>query len=104
VWVVSSRGAAAVAAGPDPFNGSGQYFPAAVGLAALAAILRLRRRQVAPWIVGAALAFGVALLFRTADLAVCGVFPVGTHFLWHVFDGLTVALLLQALARAAPRS
>ncbi len=99
VWVVSSRGAAAVQAGPDPFNGSGQYFPAVVGLIVLAMVLTLRRRAVAPWVVGAAVAFSAALVFRTVDLAVCAVFPVGTHFLWHVLDGVTVALLLQGLAR-----
>ena len=103
VWVASSRGAAAVAAGTDPFNGSGQYLPAAVGLVVLAALLAVRRRAVAPWIVGAAATFSAALVFRTVDLAVCAVFPVGTHFLWHVFDGLTVGLLLQGLVRVPLR-
>lgn len=50
----------------------------------------------------AAAVFAVALAFRTADQAACAVFPAGTHFLWHLLTGLTVALLLLAQARVSP--
>lgn len=29
--------------------------------------------------------FAAALIFRTLDLLVCPFFPLGTHFLWHIF-------------------
>ncbi|TSA45222.1 hypothetical protein D4R52_02900 [bacterium] len=29
--------------------------------------------------------FAAALIFRTLDLFVCPLFPLGTHFLWHIF-------------------
>jgi len=33
-------------------------------------------------------------------MAVCPSFPIGGHFLWHVLNGVMVALLLQLLLRA----
>ena len=32
----------------------------------------------------------VAIVFRSVDLPVCPVFPIGTHFLWHVSVALAV--------------
>jgi hypothetical protein len=34
----------------------------------------------------------LALVFRTADLLVCPYFPLGTHFLWHIFLSLAAFL------------
>jgi hypothetical protein len=47
--------------------------------------------------------FCVSLIFRAIDPAVCPSFPIGTHFLWHVLNGLMVGLLLQLLLRAPVR-
>jgi hypothetical protein len=38
-----------------------------------------------------------ALGFRTYDLAVCASFPLGTHFLWHMFNSLGAFLTIFAL-------
>ena len=46
----------------------------------------------------AAAAFCVSLVCRTIDLIVCRQFPIGTHFLWHVFNGLVVYLSMRAMA------
>jgi hypothetical protein len=37
-----------------------------------------------------AIAFGVALYFRTIDLSICETFPYGTHFLWHLLNGFVI--------------
>lgn len=37
--------------------------------------------------------FGVAILFRTLDNLVV-IFPMGTHWLWHLFGGIAVFFLL----------
>jgi hypothetical protein len=45
------------------------------------------------------LAAGVLLLsltFRTLDLAICERFAVGTHFLWHLLNGLVLYLVGRA--------
>jgi hypothetical protein len=51
--------------------------------------------------LGAAAAFAVALAFRTIDRVTCAALPHGTHFLWHLLTGLTVAQLLLTLVRAS---
>jgi hypothetical protein len=33
------------------------------------------------------------------DPLVCGSFPLGTHFLWHMLNGLMLGVLLAAAAR-----
>ena len=44
---------------------------------------------------GAVLA--VSLTFRTVDPAVCPAFPLGTHFLWHLLNGLVLYLAARPL-------
>lgn len=40
--------------------------------------------------------FSLALFFRIIDKDIgAKVFPMGTHFLWHIFGGVSVGLLLQ---------
>ena len=41
--------------------------------------------------------FCLALFFRTIDLMVCPCWPLGTHFLWHVFNGVVVYLAMRCL-------
>lgn len=88
----------------DPLNGSLQYAPAWLALAAFAASLVWRGHPARWWVVGAAGVFTVSLAFRTVDPAVCEGFPLGTHFLWHLLNGLMIGLLLQALIAIPRRS
>jgi len=41
--------------------------------------------------------FSLSLVFRIADLLLCHSLPLGTHFLWHLNNGLLLYLLLQGL-------
>lgn len=36
--------------------------------------------------------FAIAIVFRGIDLYVCPIFPVGTHFIWHILVALTMYL------------
>ncbi|MEW6631393.1 MAG: hypothetical protein AB1440_11025, partial [Pseudomonadota bacterium] len=48
--------------------------------------------------------FVVSVICRMLDPIVCASFPLGTHFLWHIFNGLMLAVLLAATARfGAPK-
>lgn len=38
-----------------------------------------------------------ALFFRTIDNEVCGVAPIGTHFIWHALIGLVTYLAMRSL-------
>ena len=49
-------------------------------------------------LAGAAI-FVVSVICRMADPLVCASFPLGTHFLWHILNGLMLGVLLAAVAR-----
>ncbi|WP_035058693.1 ceramidase domain-containing protein [Andreprevotia chitinilytica] len=88
----------------DTWNGSVFYMPTWLALG----LLGLAHRRVAPDMARALfrgwLLFTVSLCLRSVDAAWCPVWPLGTHFMWHLLNalllgGLAVALLrLRALA------
>jgi hypothetical protein len=81
----------------DSANGSMLYVPALVALAVLAAD-RLRRLGPEPYLLVLATAtFAGSLAMRSIDLQLCGVLPVGTHFGWHLLNGLVLYLCLRVL-------
>jgi hypothetical protein len=41
--------------------------------------------------------FVVALTFRSIDNQVCGTIPIGTHFLWHCFNGGLFYVVMRVL-------
>ncbi|SDC29422.1 ceramidase domain-containing protein [Actinokineospora iranica] len=79
--------------------GGGTYLPALVGMVVFAVLLYLRglRAHATRFGVVAAL-FAVSLTLRTIDGPVCGGFPVGTHFAWHVCNAAVLYLLIRAAA------
>lgn len=46
------------------------------------------------WVMGL---FFVSLVARTTDSMFCEMFPLGTHFLWHVLNGVVMALSFKVL-------
>ena len=84
-------------AGLPRVGGSTLYSPAVIYLGAMAALL-LGLRHPAAWTMTAAVAiFSASLYFRGLDGRICADFPLGTHFLWHIFNGLLFAFLLRAV-------
>jgi hypothetical protein len=47
--------------------------------------------------LGATSVFVIALTFRTLDDAICPMFPVGTHFLWHLLNAVAIYYAARAL-------
>jgi hypothetical protein len=54
------------------------------------------RAQAGRSLLRAALLFVVSLLFRSVDLALCGSWPLGTHFVWHVLNAALLFRLVDA--------
>ncbi len=104
VFVSATDPSPASPAPPDPLNGSGQYAPALVALAGFTAFAWIRGLPYRGLLVAATLAFLAALTFRTIDLRVCAAFPLGTHFLWHLLNGLMVGLILMVMLRSDPEA
>ena len=82
---------------PQLLNGSLVYAPALVLLAGLGFYHyrhAARHRSVMLWACGVLL---LSLFFRTIDMTVCESLPLGTHFLWHILNGLVVFLAVYGL-------
>ena len=48
----------------------------------------------------AAVIFPLSLAARTLDRTLCSIFPIGTHFVWHLLNALVLYLLVAAALRA----
>lgn len=76
----------------DAVNGSQGYVSCLLLLAV--AGMRVRGFYLA------AAVFALSLTCRAVDQALCAVVPIGTHFLWHTLNGLTLYLVGRALTFA----
>ena len=101
VGVITLSAAIAVTVRIPALNGSELYLGPWLALIVLA--LTCPHRQAARWLRTTAALFAVSLVFRSADLALCEVFPLGTHFGWHLNNALVLWCALRGLMCAAPR-
>ena len=86
-----------------PFNGSITYAPALAAILALGLHHRAAHRGDRPWLLFAAGVFTLSLFLRTVDMAACERLPLGTHFLWHLLNGVVLYLAVRSLLRTAER-
>ena len=103
VWRAMGEGAvpdATAPSGPDPFNGSLQYLPAVIAFAVFSVLTQIQRHPLRWLVLGAGATFLVSLTARTLDRDICTSLPLGTHFIWHLLNGLVIGLVLQILIRA----
>ena len=90
---------------PQVSNGGEWYFGTWISLFGISCFYGGRGQR---WqfiaVGGAALLFSAALLFRTVDLRICDDWPTGTHFFWHLLNGVTLYLVTKAYLIAPGRS
>jgi len=89
---------------PGTLNGSPAYFPNLIGLLAITAWLAQRRAPAARALGLGCVVFSISLTLRTVDHQFCARFPLGTHFLWHLLNGLLLWIVSREmlLGRYAP--
>ncbi|MGB6968617.1 MAG: ceramidase domain-containing protein [Methyloceanibacter sp.] len=92
---------ASVTEAKECLNGSLVYLPALAAMAIIGGLLGERGQRAAPFILWAALVFAVSVTFRSLDMVLCDAYAieghkVGTHFVWHLLNGLALFLLLRA--------
>lgn len=80
-------------------NGSVGYLPALLAMLLIGGWLTARRHPAGRALLGAGAIFAVSLTFRTLDRALCSDTVVGTHFLWHLLNALTLFILTRATVR-----
>jgi hypothetical protein len=80
-------------------NNSTGYLPALLGLLFFGTWLALRGHPAGKYDLAAGAIFIVSVGFRAIDFRVCDALPIGTHFMWHMLNGLLLGVLLTAAAR-----
>lgn len=81
----------------DILSGSLIYSHAVFTLLLVGAILHKKQHpmRLHIWALGGV--FLMSLSFRSLDAYVCPNFPLGTHFLWHIFNGLVMAIAVHSI-------
>ena len=83
----------------DLIGGSVSYVPALLALLVIGLWLNARQHPAGWWLVAVAGIFTVSLTARAIDLPLCEQIPHGTHWAWHVLNGLVLGTLTVALIR-----
>ncbi|MEP3667802.1 MAG: hypothetical protein ABJN42_13850, partial [Roseibium sp.] len=78
-------------------SSSAGYVPALLAIFAMAALVWRTGQGLSKPLFIVGLLFLISLTFRTVDAPLCSGLEVGTHFLWHMFNGLVLFLLLRLL-------
>ncbi len=84
-----------------PLNGSVAYLPVLLLIAIFAFLTRQKPAISKGLWIGVGL-LAISLTFRSIDMSLCGRFPIGTHILWHIFNGLMLTHMTYIMARHAP--
>ena len=79
--------------------GGGLYLSSLIGLFAFAAILGFSRDAAWTHFAVAGAVFALSLSLRTIDGDACVVLPSGTHFLWHLLNGVVLYLVSRTMIR-----
>ncbi len=85
---------------PLPLNGSVMYLPAISVLLLLGSFHYLSNQKERSSLLLGAAVFCLSLGFRTLDAAVCESVAIGTHFMWHLLNGVVLYLLVRSLVVA----
>ena len=78
---------------------SAGYAPVPVLILAYAWALRRRAPETARGLTLGAGLLILSLGFRTADMALCPAVPVGTHFMWHILNGIMLGWMIEVYRR-----
>jgi hypothetical protein len=83
-----------------PFLGSSAgYAPIPLLILGYAAALRQQAPATARGMTLGAVILVASLTFRTLDYPLCDLVPVGTHFLWHVLNGVMLGWMIEVYRR-----
>ena len=82
---------------PEFANGSIRHLVNASTFVVLALLFYRRKKKISIDFIIALVAYSLGILFRSIDSAVCKTFPLGTHFLWHIFTPIAVYFSVKGL-------
>ena len=74
-----------------PLAGSSAgYLPALFAILIIGFLMRGRDVAVSVSLLVTGIVFFLSIAFRMADEPLCGTFPLGTHFMWHVLNSVVL--------------
>ncbi len=74
------------------------YWTVPILLVLYAAFLRQRPGIAKGFLIGAAL-LSVSITLRSLDEILCDVIPIGTHFMWHLLNGIMLGWMIHVYTR-----
>ncbi len=84
-------------------NDSIGYLSTMIALIVIAVYLHLKARPSSSHFMLAAIIGVVSLFCRAIDREICGMFPIGSHFMWHVLNATLMYIVLKQLVRNVNR-
>jgi hypothetical protein len=81
------------------FRVSAFYWPVPVLILLYSLVLRTRAPETARGLAVGAGILVASLTFRSLDMGVCERFPFGTHFMWHILNGLMLGWMIEVYRR-----
>jgi hypothetical protein len=81
------------------FDVSAVYWPIPVLITLYAMALRNRTPLTAHGLAIGSAILVVSLTFRSVDEPICRALPIGTHFVWHLFNGLMLGWMIEVYRR-----
>ena len=81
------------------FSVSAAYWPVPLLIALYALLLRSRLPKVATGLAIGAGILCLSLVARSLDMAICGVVPMGSHFVWHILNAIMLGWMITVLRR-----
>lgn len=105
IWMVLMAGLseAAMATAPLFFPGARSYLPALLALLGVGAWLSWRGHPAGRWLIAVGGVFALSLTARALDRPLCANFLIGTHWVWHMLNGIVLGSLIIALVRHGNR-
>ena len=81
------------------FAVSAFYWPVPVLILVYALLLAFRLPETARGLAIGAVVLIVSLVFRSVDETVCATVPLGTHFMWHILNGVMLGWMIEVYRR-----
>ncbi len=81
------------------FEISSGYWPVPLLIGVYAWLLREKAPETSRGLAIGICILVVSLTFRSVDEAICPAFPLGTHFMWHLLNGLMLGWMIEVYRR-----
>lgn len=83
----------------DPIKTSSGYLPALLILFIFTIYTYYKNKYVYKDLLTSSLIFIVSIILRSLDFVFCNTLIIGTHFLWHILNGILLYILINALIK-----